>query len=455
MSQERSGSRNVSKVTRRRFKRIERVLRRAQLDEYIIVEHKQRRVEVGQRSLRTVHAADQRQLEVTLYRDLRRGRASASFIVTDVEDINAIDTLVAAAAARASHGLGPEWRLPAPAAPARVDLADSAIVGDPEGVAMASMEQLLRPQSQQTRPWKPTDVRVVARARETTVLTSTGFVRTKTESFLELDAVLRAQAVAHQIHHRARRREDLNIEALLDTAAVRLRDRAAAKPVTAGRYDLALELDAIVGATGAEHTGPKRYAWFASFVAQANAETQRRGLARYSTGKSVYGSRTVRGDKLTLTSDGTLARGWYSSPFSNMGEAIRSFPLINKGVAAQPSLSLREAGLRKQLSNGGVRNLVVAPGRRPMAALLLPGKRPLLKVSELASLDMDPLTGEFSAQLALGYLQAGSKSVPVTGGFIRGNLFDLFADVIMARETGFHTWYAGPRLLRFGNVAVH
>lgn len=216
MSEDRSRASRTERGTRRRLARIEKVVRRAQLDEYIIVERKRRRVKVRQHGLRTVHAADQRELEITLYRDLRRGRASASFVIAD-DNLDAIDSLAAAAAARASHGLGPEWRLPAPAAPARVDLADSTIVADPEGVALASIEQLLRSATKAKGVWKPSDVGIAVEARATTVLTSTGFVRTKTESFLELDAVLSAPSGAQRLHRRARRREDLNIEALLST----------------------------------------------------------------------------------------------------------------------------------------------------------------------------------------------------------------------------------------------
>ena len=59
------------------------------------------------------------------------------------------------------------------------------------------------------------------------------------------------------------------------------------------------------------------------------------------------------------------------------------------------------------------------------------------------------------AQLALSYVHGATTSRPVVGGFVRGNLFDLFADATMARETGFHTWYSGPKLLRFDNVRVY
>ncbi len=455
MSDDRSRAREVGRKARRRLSRIERVLRRAQIDEYIIVERKQRRVSAAQRGVRSVHSSDQRELEITLFRDLRRGRASANFTVSD-DNLSAIDRLAADAAARAGHGLGPEWRLPPPAAPARVDLADSSIIADPEGVALATMEQLLRATTGRTkRSWKPASTSVEVEARETTVLTSSGFVRTKTESFLQLDATLRDSRVSQRIRRRARRRDDLSLESEMARASERMKASALASQLPAGRYDLLLELDAIVGSDTLDATGPARFGWFTSLVAQADAQNQRRGLARYGPGKSVYGTRKVRGDKLTLSSDGTLPFGWYSSPFSDQGEAVRRFTMIKNGVADQLALTLREAALRKTISNGGVRNIVVAAGKTPSAALALPGKRPLIRVGYMAGLDVEPLTGEFGGQLGLSHGLTGNERTPHYGGVLRGNLFDLFANVVFARETGFHTWYSGPKLLRFNDVGVY
>src|SRR5437868_1530326 len=64
----------------------------------------------------------------------------------------------------------------------------------------------------------------------------------------------------------------------------------------------------------------------------------------------------------TITSDGARDYGLRSAPVGEEGDAIRKFPLIERGISSGLALSMREAALRGQDPNGGVRNLVIAPG---------------------------------------------------------------------------------------------
>lgn len=445
-----SGGQSTDRGTLARLRRVERIVRRTSADEYIIIERKRRRVNIEQRSQRRVHACDASEIEVELYFDLRRGRASATFVATE-HNLVAIDAMAALAAARALHGQGPEWRLPPAASPARVPAADPAIVSDPESIGLAAIEQLIRAGTKRPRQsWSVASIAVEVEARQTTVLTSAPFVRTKIESFLELDAVIRANApgLTGRLHQQVRSRADLAIRAGLPRTLQRLEQRAAATPAPRGQCDLVLGLDAITG-RGVADRAP-RYVWFCSFVLQADGQTQRRGLSRYSPGAAAYAGREVKGDKLTLLSDGTLPSGWYTTPFGERGEGVRRFILIKDGVADQLALDVREAGLRRTLANGGVRNLIVPAGRHEPAVLRASRGRPVIVVDELAMFDADPLTGDFSAELGLGHVDGK----PVTGGHLRGNLFDLFADAAFGRETTHQAWYQGPREIRFNRVSV-
>lgn len=442
------------RALRRRMTRVARMLKREHIDEWVITQRTGRRVVAALDGLRTVHATDRRELEVVLYRDLRQGRTSASVVVAD-PDLSDLERLIAAAAQRANSGLGPAWKLPPPAAPARVDVSDPTIVADTQGVALATIEGLVL--GADKLPGKPriTAARVATEARETAVHTSSGFLRTKAETFVELDATLRDGRTTQPVWRRARRRADVDVAGQLRLANARLRDRAAAVPVAPGRYDVVLGTDAIVCAGAPAAARDCRYRWFSSFVAQADANNQRRGLARYRPGQPVFGD-DKRGTGLTLSSDGTLPFGWFSTPFTDLGDAVRSFPLVKHGVADRLAMDLREAGLRKQTGNGGVRNLVLAPGDASDAALLTPKKRPLLSVAGVAGFLCEPRNGGFSAQLGLAYVYDNHKKTrqPVVAGYMRGNLFELFAGARFAEETSFHTWYAGPRLIRFHNVRV-
>src|SRR5205823_1764781 len=63
-----------------------------------------------------------------------------------------------------------------------------------------------------------------------------------------------------------------------------------------------------------------------------------------------------------LLPDGALDFAALSAPVTDDAVAIRSFPLIDRGLAVGLGLSPREAALRNTDPNGGVRNLLIATG---------------------------------------------------------------------------------------------
>jgi len=227
-------------------------------------------------------------------------------------------------------------------------------------------------------------------------------------------------------------------------AARRLGDLARAAPLAPGRYALALTGPALTEPPGAE------FGWFAPIVAHADGATARRGLTRYLPGQSIFPDGATSGDPITIASDGALDFGTASEPFGELGEPVRRFELVDRGVAAGLALDLREAGLRDVAPNGGVRNLVVAPGTLAERDELAPGSAPLLQLVALRALDTDLGSGAFAAAVELAYLDGA----PVTGGLVRGNVYDLLAGARLSAATEFHGWYRGPRAIRTGATEV-
>ena len=126
-------------------------------------------------------------------------------------------------------------------------------------------------------------------------------------------------------------------------------------------------------------------------------------------------------DPLTITSDGALPYGVRSAPLGDDGDAVRTFPLVECGIAAGLGLSPREAALRKRDPNGGVRNLVVQPGL--WDGRVDPSGR-LVEVRRLRDLAIDPYTGRASLEIALGVVHGKG---PFTGGTLRLDLVDALA----------------------------
>jgi predicted Zn-dependent protease len=228
---------------------------------------------------------------------------------------------------------------------------------------------------------------------------------------------------------------------------------AAPAALATGRYDLALWPAALVG------PAMEGWGWFAPLVAHAAAGWVRLGLSRYRPGQPVFGP-DRGGDRFTLASDGTVPFGERSAPFGELGEPVRRFELVEDGVAAELALDAREAALAGASPNGGVRNLALGRGASHAAALLEPGARPLIEVSSLAWLEVDPRSGDVAGAIENGTRRdrgaagAAGGAVAVAGGVLAGNLFELLGRARLASETMTERWYRGPALVRIDDVAI-
>ncbi len=441
------------------LRRIARVVGRTRgVDEYVISHVR------GQHSIRSSAAsqsATHRRIEVTVYRDLRRGRGAATFTLP-VDAEGAAEALTREATFRAARAQGPSWSLPPPSAPARVELADASVVGSTDDAAANTLDLITElTRKDGAANGAAGQALVVAAARATaaaetiSVITSRGFASSFARTRLEVDLTLALDGAppgsVERVQCRARHRGRLALEHAMTAAASRLRARGRATRLSAGRYDLVLMDGAL--ATDSEALP---YGWLTCIAAQTSAALERQGLTRYRPGQSIFGDHKPTGDPITIASDGTLPFGWLSRPFGSASEAVRRWPVVRDGVAAGLALDLREAALRGMSPNGGLRNLVIAGGKTELAALTSGAAgRPLLRVEELAWLDADARTGRFSAELGLGYVsRPGAKDVPVYGGALRGNVFALLSRARLSRDIMTSSWYVGPRAMRVADVAV-
>ncbi|MBL8627720.1 MAG: hypothetical protein JNK64_40930 [Myxococcales bacterium] len=346
-------------------------------------------------------------LTVTLHRDAPAGRGTASFTVAAGADAR---PLLAMAVARADAALGPSWASPAPAAPARVDTSDPDVAADPAGAVDALLAAL--PAAELAT------ADVTAEVADVELVTRRAQRAAWRETAVTARATLRGAASA-AIDARARRAADLDLAGAL----TRARATPTAAPLPPGRYPVVLTAAALLhGDRGL----------LAAFVAQADPRLERQGLVRYRPGQAIGAAAT-----LTLTSDGTLPFGWYSAPLGARGEAVRRFPLVNRGVAVGLGLDDREAALRGELPNGGVRGLVVPPGDADDDQLRADGA---LVIDALDWLEVEPTTGWFRAGFG--------------GGTLRGDAIDLLGRARTSRSVWSTPTYRGPALWHLGPVAV-
>jgi predicted Zn-dependent protease len=444
------------------LERVTAALRRIDhVDDYVVVERAGERLESRGRG--RVRRLAERHVDVALYRDRRGSRGAAHVRITAQErDPSA---LLMAAVERAGAVQGPVWTLPPPAAPARVSVSDAELDMDPEAVLASIPARIAFGAASQVSvgPW-----RIAVERWRVEVGTSLLLASSYPSTLIEVDAFLADSR--EPVSVRSRRLDDLDWSEAMGRATARAAARARAVRLRPGSYDLVLAGDALVPG-GSEAVAPERaapwdgattapgqavaghasFGWFGPLLAQSDARLVRQGLSRYGPGRSIYGSVALRGEPLTLTSDGTLPYGLRSRPFGDWGEPTRQLTLIEDGVAVGLLCDLREAALHGIMPTGGPGNVVLPPGLTLPDALRARAGRPVLEAASLAWLAVEPRTGDFSAEIDLGYLDDGTV---VTGGGFRGNVFAMLAGARYSARLAARSWYRGPEALRIDDVRM-
>lgn len=363
--------------------------------------------------------------------DATAGRGAA-LLELGHSDLARLPERIERAAERARAAAGPSWRLPLPAAPARVELDDPALGPDAATELADELRAAAAAAGAELRRW---DVHV---ARDTIgVRTSAGLHASYTATAARVTAAATtASGAVVRIDLHRRRRAELELANELQRAGRRASDRTAARRLPAGRYSMRMPPDVI------EHTACPQHphgVW-QPLVAQADGARARRGLSRYLRDHAI--AREPARDALTLTSDGTLPFAALSAPFGAWGEPVRRFALVRRGRAAGVALDAREAALRGVTPNGGTRNLVLAPGSGS-------DDPDAVELAELGWWETDPASGSFTAELTLGYW----RGTPVHAAVLRGNLFDALGDAAFGGEARATSWYVGPEV-HFASVEV-
>jgi len=361
--------------------------------------------------------------QLTVHVDTADGRGSAHVALDGSAD-DAGD-VVARAAALARASLGSAWRSAPPAAPARVQLTDDALASAEPLAAADGIARSLK------RPGGLAVTATIAVSREQVHAASRDGLRaTWLAALARADVLVAGAGHSFAIQREARQLADLDLDAALAAAPGELDALAHAGAPAAGPCTLVLATDALL------HGGLGVWQAFAS---QAEAAVEREGLTRYRERMPIVPGADHVHEPLSIASDGALDYGTRSAPIGDEGDAVRRFPLVERGVAAGLGLSPREAALRDRDPNGGVRNLVVASGSWP-GAVADAGPNRVVEVRRLRALAIDPFTGDASFDIALGF--AGGK--PFAGGTVRLDLIDALARAHRSRTRIRRGAYEGP-----------
>jgi PmbA protein len=174
-------------------------------------------------------------------------------------------------------------------------------------------------------------------------------------------------------------------------------------------------------------------------------------------GKNVYLGSSPLHDKLgqqiaspslTIVDDPFIEFGPRTSAFDNEGVARKVTPIIEKGVLRNFIYDLDTAGRSgvKPTGHGSSRsltNLVITPGFTPYETMIRNTASGLLVHDFLGLGQGNPINGEFSVNLFLGYkIEKGKLVGRVKDVMLAGNAFAALKDIIAISKE--REWVSGP-----------
>lgn len=188
-------------------------------------------------------------------------------------------------------------------------------------------------------------------------------------------------------------------------------------------------------------------------VFHASAQAAYRGISRFSSGDYITGSRPA-GDRLSVIGDATRPWGIRTAAFDEDGLAAGRVTVIEDGVFRRPWADTRYASYLGIEPTGAFGNVTVLPGRWGLDLLRSAAEGPVCEIVSFSHLSPDPISGDFTVEIRLGYRHDDRGTVPFRGGTLSGNVFDMLADARFSAETFGDGNYFGPAAIRFGNLTV-
>lgn len=406
-----------------------------------------RRTVTGERARVTIHN-DHRVGEGPLV----RGITTLTLLAGDVADRDTLARRLRDAVTIASLTNNPPFSLPdAPGARgfSAVQTVDPAFDGDVAG-ALDTALQRLRASVANWSKVQLSSAELYATRTRRSLHTSRGLSAASEETRVYLDFVLIARRDGHEAEFHAelarRRFADLMIEGAVDAYATFASHALHALPPLTHQGAVILSGEAVaqlfVPLLGSS-----------PLVFHASAQAAYRGISRFAAGEYVTGVRPA-GDRLTLIGDATRPWGMKTVVFDEDGLAAGRVTVIEDGVFRRPWADTRYATYLGIEPTGAFGNVTVLPGMWELDLLRSAAEGPVYEIVSFSHLSPDPISGDFTVEIRLGYRHDDRGTAPFKGGTLSGNVFDMLADARFSAETFGDGNYFGPAAIRFANLTV-
>lgn len=157
------------------------------------------------------------------------------------------------------------------------------------------------------------------------------------------------------------------------------------------------------------------------------------------------------GEPFTAYANRQLPFGNNSNRFDPDGLPAQRVPIIRDNYLAAFTANQRYADYLNIEPTGAFGDLELPAGKT--SAAVLTGE-PHIEVASFSWFNPDPITGDFSSEIRLGYVVKNGERIPFRGGALVGNVLAALGNAQWSQETGFFGDYHGPTTVRFAGLTV-
>lgn len=187
------------------------------------------------------------------------------------------------------------------------------------------------------------------------------------------------------------------------------------------------------------------------FVGHSSMDFRMKKISRFNHGEPVFSS--VEKDQFTFIADAIIPMGISSTRFSGFGIPGQQTTIIRDGISVSNWGPHDIASWLNMNPTGSFGNMVVKAGST-VADDIVHDMTPGLEVVAFSDLIPNAVTGDFMAEIRFGYWIEEGNKIPVTGGVVAGNVFEIFQNATFSRETTVQGNYHGPELIKFDNLQI-
>jgi PmbA protein len=190
--------------------------------------------------------------------------------------------------------------------------------------------------------------------------------------------------------------------------------------------------------------------FFGFYCSKSNAGSVYNKVSTWKPGDNIQGEE-VKGDRITMTADPFLGNSTASCGFDEDGFPLKAFKIIDQGVLCRYIANTRYAHYLEVEPTGTILNIIVNGGSRTLGELR---REPHLETAAFSDFSVDELSGDFCGEIRLAWYFDGEKTIPVTGGSVSGNIFELQNELYLSKELQKDNNYEGPAAVKLMNVTI-